>query len=295
MAKSYAVVFFIGQDSYSEIPSNWLLYNDEPEGKRTKCQWPPSFAKNLQQLLKQRVEPSQDWPIHEIEILRYCDTLAKARKAAEDSEYESTTDKPLGRGLRSKRLTAVAAAAATFNSKNNKVSDSSEEDSDDKTTKKVSPMPTMHKIPAIQNQIKPPLVANISSSVRKMNETDGAQSVIQKHFEDDSRTTGSGCTRNNENYVPSDLENDDDDDDNRFNVLNAKLNKCLRLLGALTVDVKDVKQRTAINNCGNACDVGSETALQIKKDLPLKSRAEVIAFEEKLSNSQDYRQQFVSS
>lgn len=72
MAKPYAVVFFIGQDSYSEIPTNWLVNYDEPEGKRTRCQWPPSFAKNLQQLLKQRVEPNDDWPIHEIEILRYC-------------------------------------------------------------------------------------------------------------------------------------------------------------------------------------------------------------------------------
>ncbi|KAH0563776.1 hypothetical protein KQX54_006280 [Cotesia glomerata] len=79
--------------------------------EKRRCQWPPSFAKNLQQLLKQRVEPNDDWPIHEVEILRYCDTLAAARKAAEDSEYESTTEKPLGRGFRSKRPTAVAAAA----------------------------------------------------------------------------------------------------------------------------------------------------------------------------------------
>lgn len=60
MAKSYAVFFFIGQDSFSEIPSNWLLNDDEPEGKGTKRQWPPSFAKNLQKLLKQRVEPNDD-------------------------------------------------------------------------------------------------------------------------------------------------------------------------------------------------------------------------------------------
>lgn len=74
-----------------------------------------------------------------------------------------------------------------------------------------------------------------------------------------------------------------------------KLSKCLRFLGALTIDVKDVKQRMAVNNFGDSCDVNSETALQMTKDLPLKSRAEVNALEEKRSNSPDYRRQFVSS
>lgn len=66
----------------------------------------------------------------------YLDTLAAARKAAEDSEYDWTTDKPLGRGHRSKRLTAAVAAAASSNSKNDKVSDSSDEESGDRTPKK---------------------------------------------------------------------------------------------------------------------------------------------------------------
>lgn len=74
-----------------------------------------------------------------------------------------------------------------------------------------------------------------------------------------------------------------------------KLSKCLRLLGAITVDVKDLKQRTAVIDFGNACEVDNETASQMKKDLPLESRAEVDAFEEKLLNSPDYRRQFASS
>lgn len=189
----------------------------------------------------------------------YLDTLAAARKAPEDSEYDSTTDKPLGRGLRSKRLTAAVAAAASFYSKNNKVSDSSDEDSDNRTTKKgkeqiIYGVPLFNEkivqyhipvslysfsnaydptIPAIQKQRKIPFVEKIPSSVPEMNGINNDQSVIQEHFERESRTTGSEYNKNNQNHVLSDLENDDDDDDdNRFNVLNGIIisSECFRLL-----------------------------------------------------------------
>ncbi|XP_015189856.1 PREDICTED: uncharacterized protein LOC107073679 [Polistes dominula] len=150
-------------------------------------------------------------------------------------------------------------------------------------------MPTM---PTIEDQRKTPFVPKISSSVHKISETNNDIFIMQEHFEDESRTTGSRCNKNNRNDNPPDCENYDDDE-NRYNALNAKLSKCLQLLGALTVDMKGLKQCVAVNNRGNAYDINSETALQMKKDLPLKSREEVNAFEKKLSNSQDYRQEFV--
>lgn len=59
----------------------------------------------------------------------------------------------------------------------------------------VSQMPT---IPVIQNQRKIPFVEKIPSSVREMNGTNNDQSVIQEHFERESRTTGSEYNKNNQ-------------------------------------------------------------------------------------------------
>lgn len=184
----------------------------------------------------------------------YLDTLAAAKKAAEDSEYESTTEQALGRGLRSKRLTAVA--AASLKSKNDAVFDSSDDDNDDRTnksgkkklylvylylTKKLCniasrsrftapQMPLMPVTAAIENQTKIPFVAKTLSSVHKMNDTNDDQSM-QKHYEDKSRTTGFKNDKDSENNVPSDLEIEEDDD-NRFNVVNGMIIflKCFHLL-----------------------------------------------------------------
>lgn len=67
----YAVVYFFEQNSYSEIPSNWLLNTDESTGV-TECKWPPSFVKNLTFQFKNRITPSDDWPIYQVKLIRYC-------------------------------------------------------------------------------------------------------------------------------------------------------------------------------------------------------------------------------
>lgn len=63
--KLYAVVKFVNEKTYSEIPSNWM--NGD-----TNCRWPPSFTKNLQAKIKNRTVPADNWPTHEIELIKYC-------------------------------------------------------------------------------------------------------------------------------------------------------------------------------------------------------------------------------
>ncbi|KAK0072404.1 hypothetical protein PV326_000111 [Microctonus aethiopoides] len=113
MEKPYAVIYFVEQSLYSEIPSNWLLNDNESTGGITKCKWPPSFIKNLNFYSKSRLTPSDNWLTYDVKIIRYCDTLTQARKAAEDSEYSSASEKPLGKGYRSKRPSAIATAASS--------------------------------------------------------------------------------------------------------------------------------------------------------------------------------------
>lgn len=76
-------------------------------------------------------------------------------------------------------------------------------------------------------------------------------------------------------------------------MVSEKLNSCLRLLGTIVVDMKDLKQRIAANNDVNNGEV-NEIQLKVKNDLPLNSREEVSAFEAKLSESKDYHREFVS-
>ncbi|KAK0156784.1 hypothetical protein PV328_012315, partial [Microctonus aethiopoides] len=96
MEKPYAVIYFVEQSLYSEIPSNWLLNDNESTGGITKCKWPPSFIKNLNFYSKSRLTPSDNWLTYDVKIIRYC-----------------ASEKPLGKGYRSKRPSAIATAASS--------------------------------------------------------------------------------------------------------------------------------------------------------------------------------------
>jgi len=58
MVLSYAVVRFPKVDSFSEIPSLWLMED------KTKCRWPKS--KNVTFFIKRLQAPDNDWPIFDV-------------------------------------------------------------------------------------------------------------------------------------------------------------------------------------------------------------------------------------
>ena len=57
-----------------------------------------------------------------------------------------------------------------------------------------------------------------------------------------------------------------------------KLDSCLRLLGKVFVEVKDLQQRYNSANNGNSC-VDTSIAVKIKTHLPLESKEAVVEFE----------------
>ncbi|KAK4882398.1 hypothetical protein RN001_005717 [Aquatica leii] len=83
------------------------------------------------------------------------------------------------------------------------------------------------------------------------------------------------------------------DDDGRFHTINDKLDSCLRLLGTLMVDMKDLKQRIVANNDPYNGELLTKIESKLKNDLPLNSREEVSAFNAKLLESKDYHREFV--
>lgn len=66
--KLYAVVQFSVDESFSEIPTNWIHQNDE-DG--FICWWPNT--KNISLLIENRTEPDKKlWSIFDITVIKYC-------------------------------------------------------------------------------------------------------------------------------------------------------------------------------------------------------------------------------
>ncbi|XP_029662785.1 uncharacterized protein LOC115235264 [Formica exsecta] len=94
--KKYAVVKFLSDCTYSEIPTLWLIQ----EGNTQECWWPPRTA-NTPLLMTNYTSPNYDtWDRYEIEIIKYCTCLESARKSAADATYNTTDEERLGRGKR---------------------------------------------------------------------------------------------------------------------------------------------------------------------------------------------------
>ncbi|XP_044741891.1 uncharacterized protein LOC123302863 [Chrysoperla carnea] len=248
MEKPYAVVHFFEQNTYSEIPSNWLMATDESTGI-TECKWPPTLIKNFNFQFKNRITPADNWNTYKVKIVRYCDTLIQARKAAEDSE-SSASEAPRGKGHRSKLPSATAAAAAT--SKHSLTADNVSSDNENDRS---------------DNGKKP-----VNSPVN------------DEFLMDDTLVSDHSKSMTSE----SDSLIIDGDDDKH------KLDSCLRLLGTLMVDMRDLKERVVANNdANNHGEVLNEIRSNIKNDLPLNSKEEVSAFNTKLLESKNYCQEFV--
>ncbi|XP_036144756.1 uncharacterized protein LOC105836362 isoform X2 [Monomorium pharaonis] len=96
--KMYAVVKFVTDSTYSEIPITWLIENDNADN--LLCWWPPKSA-NCPQLIANYASPEfNTWECYQVNIIKYCMSLESARKHATDSNYETTDDERLGRGKR---------------------------------------------------------------------------------------------------------------------------------------------------------------------------------------------------
>ncbi|KAM0730381.1 hypothetical protein ACS0PU_002710 [Formica fusca] len=97
--KLYAVVQFSVDESFSEIPTNWIYRNDENDSQI--CWWPNT--KNISSLIENRTEPDMKlWSIFDITVIKYYSSLTSARKSAADAHYATTDDEKCGR--RQKKL-----------------------------------------------------------------------------------------------------------------------------------------------------------------------------------------------
>ncbi|KAK0158062.1 hypothetical protein PV327_011183 [Microctonus hyperodae] len=289
MERAYAMIYFVEQSVYSEIPSNWLLNESDTTGTITKCKWPPSFIKNLNFYLKNRLTPCDNWLTYDVKIIRYCDTLVQARKAAEDSEYSSAAEKPLGKGYRLKRPSAIAAAASYV--KTTSADYISSEEENDMTVEPAAKIPKINKT-KMQATVRLHPIRRLTSFKAEDTHNDDLTGL----GDNDNNKKNNSSIVHDTHIIHNSASIDDDDDDvdvDCFYTLNNKLKTCLKLLGTLVVGMKDLQQRVIFNNGANSCQVINEIAVKVKNDLPLKSRDAVTDFEEQLSESKDYCREFV--
>jgi len=65
--KLYAIVQFLADESFSEIPTNWIQRNNDG----FICWWPNT--KNISSLIKNRAEPDKKlWSRFDITVIKYC-------------------------------------------------------------------------------------------------------------------------------------------------------------------------------------------------------------------------------
>ncbi|KAL0098879.1 hypothetical protein PUN28_020866 [Cardiocondyla obscurior] len=71
--KNYAVVKFLSDCSYSEIPIAWL----SKEGEVMKCWWPPRNANAATFITNYTSPNTMTWSLHEVELTKYCYVVMK--------------------------------------------------------------------------------------------------------------------------------------------------------------------------------------------------------------------------
>lgn len=66
--QKYAVVKFLVDSTYSEIPTIWLIEDDNIQ----QCWWPPRTA-NTALLISNYANPDyKTWDLYEVDIIKYC-------------------------------------------------------------------------------------------------------------------------------------------------------------------------------------------------------------------------------
>lgn len=68
VAAKYAVVKFVIDNLYSEVPTSWLIQ----EENKQLCLWPPRTA-NTKILIANDASPNlETWSEYEVEVIQYC-------------------------------------------------------------------------------------------------------------------------------------------------------------------------------------------------------------------------------
>lgn len=57
---SFAVVYFMDDDLYSEVPKNWLF------DQNNKCYWPPT--RNVQSVITKKQKPEDNWNFFNVKV-----------------------------------------------------------------------------------------------------------------------------------------------------------------------------------------------------------------------------------
>lgn len=66
--KKYAVVKFLLDGTYSEIPTAWLM----TENDNQQCWWPPRTANNALLIVSCANPNYETWTQYDIDIIKYC-------------------------------------------------------------------------------------------------------------------------------------------------------------------------------------------------------------------------------
>ncbi|XP_071573175.1 uncharacterized protein [Temnothorax nylanderi] len=91
---NYAVVQFLADLTYSEIPITWIQKDD------SQCWWPPRTSNCPQMIANCESPDCKTWATHKINVVKLCTSLESARKHAADAQYQTTDEERLGRGKR---------------------------------------------------------------------------------------------------------------------------------------------------------------------------------------------------
>lgn len=71
---AYAVVTFKKDKSVSEVPSCWVVYDDD--NNESFCWWPPQSTKQIRQLIIKKATPDTNlWDLLEVSVETYCGNI----------------------------------------------------------------------------------------------------------------------------------------------------------------------------------------------------------------------------
>lgn len=92
---SYAVVYFIQEGIFSEVPVRWL------NAAQTECLWPPNNPKNITNLIKKKAVPESNWLSYDVKVEGIYDSIDEVITMAGKADT-SSKDEEKGRGKRKK-------------------------------------------------------------------------------------------------------------------------------------------------------------------------------------------------
>ncbi|XP_029171950.1 GATOR complex protein WDR24-like isoform X2 [Nylanderia fulva] len=201
--KLYAIVQFLADESFSEIPTNWIQRNNDG----FICWWPNT--KNISSLIKNRDEPDKKlWSRFDITVIKYCSSLASARKSAADAQYGTTDEEKCGRGQRKLKKNEYYFSendendyTDDSNDEERNACDDDEENYDNEKNKSVKHLkqninrPVFNSIPEYNSQQKDNCCQSINTSSTDKN----SNCFVSKNTDNEisvSRTNNNKCSSN---------------------------------------------------------------------------------------------------